>query len=240
MTRDSSNTRELGRALSDVERGEQTSFQDKERNAFRIGVTGAPGVGKSLLTDRLIDDFVGKGRKVGALLTDPSSPVTQGALLGDRIRLKTLEYGENAFVRSVASRGHPGGLTPTTAEMAGVLDSAGFDPILIESVGIGQNQTDIIDVADCVVLVTGPEQGDEVQMLKAGILEVAHIFVVNKSDLPGADRAAALLKENVTERPDGWKPPVCLVSALNCSGIDELILAIDHRRGFVNGNSQAQ
>lgn len=216
--------RALGQWLTRVENGESVpeTMCESGKAAWRIGVTGPPGVGKSVLIDRLTEFYVSQGRRVGALLVDPSSPITHGAILGDRIRLKTNVYGERAFVRSMATRGHLGGVAAKTLEAAWMLGSAGYDPVLIETVGVGQNEVGVRDVAETVLLVVGPEQGDEVQMLKAGIFEIAHVFAVNKADQPGAERMAALLEETIAERPGGWRPPVCLVSGLHGTGIDRL------------------
>lgn len=229
-----SSPRSLGRWLTRIENGEEIPEAARQAGeaAWRIGVTGPPGVGKSVLLDRLVEHWTGQGRRVGALLVDPSSPITRGAILGDRIRLRVERYGDRVFVRSMATRGHAGGTAARTLPAALALAAAGYDPVLIESVGVGQTEVGIRHVAGTVLLVVGPGQGDEVQMLKAGIFEIAHVFAVNKSDQPGAERMAALLQENLTERPGGWRPPVCLISALNGTGVKELVDALESSRPF--------
>lgn len=188
------------------------------RKTMVIGVTGYPGAGKSTVVDRLVSFYRRQGLKVGVLAVDISSPVTGGALLGDRIRMQEHALDREVYVRSMATRGYHGGLAPATGDAALVLEAAGYEVILIETIGVGQNEVDVIDLAHTVVAVVAPGLGDEVQAMKAGLLEVAHIVVVNKGDLPGADRTVRDLRE--------WNPNVLRVVATTGEGIPELAAAI--------------
>jgi LAO/AO transport system kinase len=193
------------------------------RGTTVIGVTGYPGAGKSTLVDRLVSFYRRQGLKVGVLAVDISSPVTGGALLGDRIRMQEHALDHGVYIRSMATRGQHGGLAQATGGAALVLEAAGFEVILIETVGVGQNEIDIVDLAPIVVAVVAPGLGDEVQALKAGLLEVAHIVVVNKGDLPGADNTLRGLRE--------WYLNVIRTVATTGEGIPELAAAIvEHQR----------
>ena len=188
-----------------------------------IGVTGYPGAGKSTVADCLVSVYRRQGLKVGVLAVDISSPVTGGALLGDRIRMQAHALDHGVYIRSMATRGHHGGLAPATGDAALVLEAAGYEVILIETIGVGQDQVDIVDLAHTVVAVVAPGLGDEVQAMKAGLLEVAHIVVVNKGDLPGADHTLRDLRE--------WYPKVVRTIATTGEGIPELAAAIvEHQR----------
>lgn len=207
--------------------------------AHLVGITGPPGGGKSMLVSALLAEARAGGRTVAVLAIDPSSPVTGGAILGDRIRMQQYAGDRDVFIRSMASRGHIGGLAGTTAESAAVLDACGFGLVFIETVGTGQSEVEVAAIADTTVVVQAPEMGDEVQALKAGLLEVADLVVVNKSDRPGADRAAAQLRAMLTPgaapdpdareegRPGPKHPQVLLASALERRGIAELLAALD-------------
>jgi LAO/AO transport system kinase len=191
--------------------------------AMVIGVTGYPGAGKSTVVDRLVSFYRRQGLKVGVLAVDISSPVTGGALLGDRIRMQEHALDHGVYIRSMATRGHHGGLAQATGDAALVLEAAGYEVILIETIGVGQNEIDIVDVAHTVVAVVAPGLGDEVQAMKAGLLEVAHIVVVNKGDLPGADNTLRDLRE--------WCPNVLRTVATTGEGIPELAGALtEHQR----------
>ncbi len=183
-----------------------------------IGVTGYPGAGKSTVVNRLVSFYRRQGLKVGVLAVDISSPVTGGALLGDRIRMQEHTLDRGVYVRSMAARGHHGGLAQATGDAALVLEAAGYDVILIETIGVGQNEVDIVDLAHIVVAVVAPGLGDEVQAMKAGLLEVAHIVVVNKGDLPDADITLRDLRE--------WCPNVLRTVATTGEGIPELAAAM--------------
>jgi LAO/AO transport system kinase len=172
---------------------------------------------------------------VGILAVDPSSPFTGGALLGDRIRMQELTLDEGAFVRSMASRGRLGGLATTSMEAADLMDAFGFDVVIHETVGVGQTERDIVSAADTTVVVLVPESGDAVQTMKAGLMEIADVFVVNKSDRPGADRLARAIRSTLglrTARDSGWEPPVVRAVAVEGEGIDDLVEAIDRHRDF--------
>jgi LAO/AO transport system kinase len=195
---------------------------DSHRAAV-IGITGYPGAGKSTVVAQLVAAYRGLGMKIGVLAVDISSPVTGGALLGDRIRMQehTLDHG--VYIRSMATRGHHGGLARATGDAALVLEAAGYEVILIETVGVGQNEVDVVDVAHTVVAVVAPGLGDEVQAMKAGLLEVAPIVVVNKGDLAGADSTLRDLRD--------WYPTVLRTVATTGEGIPELVAAIaKHQR----------
>lgn len=198
----------------------------KTGHAYLIGVTGPPGAGKSTLTDRMIATLRAQGKKVAVLCVDPTSPYSGGAILGDRVRMQSHSADTGVFIRSMATRGHLGGLATTTAEAALVLDAAGYDVIIIETVGVGQDEVDIVRTADVSLVVLVPGTGDEVQALKAGIMEIADIFVVNKADRDGADRTAASIEAMLTlEMWDDaeWKPPVLRTEATTGRGVSELL-----------------
>jgi LAO/AO transport system kinase len=209
--------------------------------AHLVGITGPPGSGKSTLVAALIERVRAAGRSVGVVAVDPSSPITGGALLGDRVRMQAYAGDRDVFIRSMASRGHAGGLASTSTAAAAVMDASGFDLILIETVGTGQSEVEVAAIADTTVVVQSPEMGDEVQAIKAGLLEVADIVVVNKSDRPGADRAAAQLRAMLTVgasadkaalaegRPRPKRPEVMLCSALTGAGVSDLLAALDRR-----------
>ncbi len=201
--------------------------------AYLVGVTGPPGAGKSTLVDRLTAEFRKAGRTVGVIAVDPTSPYSGGAVLGDRVRMQAHAEDDGVFIRSMATRGHLGGLARTTAEAATVLDAAGYDVVMIETVGVGQDEVDIVRTADVSIVTIVPGTGDEVQALKAGIMEIADIFVVNKADREGADRTAASIETMLSlERwPDGeWKPPVMRTVATTGAGVADLVAMIDRFR----------
>ena len=194
--------------------------------AYLVGVTGPPGAGKSTLVDALIAAFRAAGSTVGVLAVDPTSPYSGGAILGDRVRMQAHAQDEGVFIRSMATRGHLGGLARTSAEAASVLDAAGFDIVIIETVGVGQDEVDIVRTADISIVMLVPGAGDEVQALKAGIMEIADIFVVNKADREGADRTAASIEAmlSLDQWPAGrWRPPVMRTVATSATGVPDLI-----------------
>jgi len=205
----------------------------KTGNAYLIGITGPPGAGKSTLVDKITAELRTRGRKVGILAVDPTSPFSGGAILGDRVRMQAHAEDEGVFIRSMATRGHLGGLARTTAEAAIVLDAAGYDVVIIETVGVGQDEVDIVRTADVSVVTLVPGTGDEVQALKAGIMEIADVFVVNKADREGADRTAASIEMMLSlddAMSEGWRPPVLRTEATANRGIGELIDTIDRFR----------
>ena len=198
--------------------------------AYLVGVTGAPGAGKSTLVDRLIAEFRRHERTVGVIAVDPTSPFTGGAILGDRVRMQQHVADAGVFIRSMATRGHLGGLARATAEAALVLDAAGKDVVLIETVGVGQDEVDIVRTADVSIVTLVPGSGDEVQALKAGIMEIADIFVVNKADREGADRTVASIEAMLSLESFAagrWRPPIVKTEATTGKGVPELVETID-------------
>ncbi len=237
--------RALARLLTEVENrtaaGEQAlrALYPQAGRAHLVGVTGAPGSGKSTLVAALVTEARAGGRPVAVIAIDPSSPITGGAILGDRIRMQAHAGDRDVFIRSMASRGHAGGLAASTVGAAAVMDAAGFELIFIETAGTGQSEVEVASIADTTVVVQAPEMGDEVQAIKAGLLEVADMVVVNKSDRPGADRAASQLRAMLTvgahhdkamgDRPRPKRPDVLLASAITGAGVPELLAALDRR-----------
>ncbi|PLX38898.1 MAG: methylmalonyl Co-A mutase-associated GTPase MeaB [Deltaproteobacteria bacterium] len=194
--------------------------------AFILGLTGPPGAGKSTLTDRIISEIRKRGKKVGVIAIDPSSPFSGGAILGDRIRMQRHSTDEGVFVRSMATRGHLGGLSKATFEGSLVLDAMGYDVIIIETVGVGQDEVDIVDLAHTTAVVSLPGMGDDIQAMKAGILEIGDIFIVNKADKPGADEVVKQLNVMLEMRDhsdSSWMPPVIKTIAAKGVGIEELV-----------------
>jgi LAO/AO transport system kinase len=232
--------RALARLLSKVEDGSaevRSVIKDLlplTGKARVIGLTGAPGVGKSTVTGALVGAFRALGARVAVLAVDPSSPFTGGALLGDRIRMQSHATDDHVFIRSMASRGHLGGLAVSTPQAVRVLDAAGFELIIIETVGVGQDEVDIASYADSVVVLLAPGMGDAVQAAKAGILEVADVFAVNKADKPDSHQVVRDLRSMLAladRKPGEWKPPIVTTVAMHGSedeGIGELVSCLDH------------
>jgi LAO/AO transport system kinase len=231
----SGDPRAIARAISLIE-DENPATPDLIRAIFRrtgraylVGVTGPPGAGKSTLVDRLTSELRRLGQTVGVIAVDPTSPFTGGAVLGDRLRMQTHADDQAVFIRSMATRGHLGGLARATGDAALVLDAAGKEVILIETVGVGQDEVDIIRTADISIVTLVPGAGDDVQALKAGIMEIADIFVVNKADREGADRVAAEVDANLALRaygPEEWRPPILKTTATTGAGVAELVAAV--------------
>jgi LAO/AO transport system kinase len=202
--------------------------------AYTLGVTGAPGAGKSSLTDRLVARARADNQKVGVLAIDPSSPFSGGALLGDRVRMQDHAIDPDVFIRSMATRGHLGGISLATPEAARVLDAAGKDTVIIETVGVGQAEVEIADACDTTVVVLNPGWGDGVQTAKAGLMEIADVFVVNKADRPGTKETVRELKQMLNLSEAAWKPPVVstVAIAIRSDGIEDLWSAVQRHRSF--------
>lgn len=231
--------RPLARLLTRIENGDPSvrpllpDLFAAGRGAHVVGITGPPGSGKSTLVNALISEWRHRGRRVGILAVDPSSPYTRGAILGDRIRMMEHAADRDVFMRSMASRGELGGVAAATWIAAAALDAAGFDPVLIETVGAGQSEVEVARLAETTVVVEVPDMGDEVQAIKAGLLEVADIVTVNKGDRPGADRAARQLRAMLSTAGGriGRKPPtVYVTTATTGVGVGVLVDAIDAHR----------
>lgn len=209
-------------------------------NSMITGITGAPGAGKSTLTDALIQEWVTQGKKVGVVCVDPSSPFHLGALLGDRIRMSNWYNHPQVYIRSLATRGSLGGLHPQIIEISAVMQAAGFDELLVETVGVGQSEIEIAGLADTTVVVMVPEAGDEVQTMKSGLLEIADIFVVNKSDRPDAHQMIKNLRAMLAPAfgNTGWEIPILSTIATQHSGIQELAAAIAKHQQFQGTNER--
>ncbi|MFJ6672166.1 methylmalonyl Co-A mutase-associated GTPase MeaB [Actinosynnema sp. NPDC091369] len=207
-------------------------------NAQVIGLTGAPGVGKSTSTSALVAAYRRRGKRVGVLAVDPSSPFSGGALLGDRVRMGEHATDPGVFIRSMATRGHLGGLSWATPQALRVLDAAGCDVVLVETVGVGQSEVEVVSLADTTVVLLAPGMGDGIQAAKAGILEIADVFVVNKADRDGADQTARDLKHMISlgrrerEGPS-WRPPVVKTVASRAEGLDDVVDAVDGHRAWL-------
>lgn len=208
--------------------------------AIRIGVTGSPGAGKSTLSAALVRHLRAMGRTVAIVSVDPTSPFTHGAVLGDRIRLVDHFLDEGVFIRSMASRGHLGGLSEATGDAVTILDAAGFDVVIVETVGAGQNEVEVQALSDTVVLVLMPGSGDAIQAIKAGVMEIPDVIVINKCDRPGADILAGEVESALTLIPtDGWIPPVVLTQALDGTGVTDAWDAVERHRAALRESGGA-
>ncbi len=239
--------RAIGRAISLVERlGPQgrelaAKLHPRTGNGWRVGITGAPGVGKSTLISALIRHLRAADRRVAIVSVDPTSPFTRGAVLGDRIRLTDHFLDPGVFIRSMASRGHQGGLAEATADAVLVLDAAGFDVILVETVGAGQNEVEVQTLTETVVLALMPGSGDGVQAIKAGLMEIPDVLGVTKADRPGADLLVSELSNALSLVPGGpWEPPIVRVRALENDGVAELWAEVERHRAFLQSDGRLE
>ena len=210
-------------------------------NAQVIGITGSPGVGKSTSTNALVAELRKNGKRVGVLAVDPSSPFSGGALLGDRVRMQDHATDRDVYIRSMASRGHLGGLAWTTPQALRVLDAAGCDVILIETVGVGQSEVEIAGLADTTMVLIAPGMGDGIQAAKAGILEIGDIYVVNKADRDGADQVRRDLRSMLAlaQSPEGsWRPPIVKTVAHKAEGLDEVVAEIENHRAWLESSGE--
>ncbi|HUE75253.1 MAG TPA: methylmalonyl Co-A mutase-associated GTPase MeaB [Chloroflexota bacterium] len=239
--------RALARALTMIERGGADGAAIVEAifartgRAHLIGWTGAPGVGKSTVVTAVARRLRSADETIGIVAVDPSSPFTGGALLGDRIRMQSLAGDRGVFIRSMAARDARGGLARATVDAARVLDAAGFDRVMVETVGAGQDDVEIAYAVDTVVLIDVPHLGDDIQANKAGLTEIADIFVVNKADQGDADRTAATIRQSLSlaPTPGDWKHPIVKVSATTGDGVEDLIRALDRHRDYLSSHEQA-
>jgi LAO/AO transport system kinase len=240
--------RALARAISTVEDRTRESTEllkalfPYSGNALLLGLTGSPGAGKSTLVDQVAREYRKQGKTIGIVAVDPTSPFSGGAILGDRIRMQSHHGDTGIYIRSMATRGSLGGLASTTADVATVLDASGRDLVMIETVGVGQDEVDIVRLADVTIVVLVPGMGDDVQTIKAGIMEIADIFVINKSDRDGAERVEREIRamQSLAMRNDDWTPPIVKTVASEGTGITDLLAAIEKYREHLQQNGRAQ
>lgn len=240
-------TRAVARAISKIENGAEDAAElmkgifPKTGRAVVVGITGSPGAGKSSLVDKLALFYREKGERIGIVCVDPSSPFSGGAILGDRIRMQTLGLDKNVFIRSMATRGNLGGLSRATVDAVAILDAAGFAKVIVETVGVGQDEVEIVKTADVSVVVLVPGMGDDIQAIKAGIMEIGDVFVINKADREGVIRTEKELKAllGLAHRPDMWMPPIVKTIATENKGIEDLSKAIESYSEYQRQNESS-
>jgi len=240
------NVRGLARAISLVEQRDPSvrhlleELRDGLRRPRVLGFTGAPGTGKSTLVDALVGLLRGRDQKVAVVAVDPNSPFSGGAILGDRIRMQRHALDGGVYIRSMGARGHLGGLSAASREAIRLLGAFGFDYVLLETVGVGQSELEVAAVADTTVVVLTPGQGDSVQMLKAGIMEIADVFAVNKADLPGAQKVVQEIRSMLNMGPKlAWKPPIVMTVAARAEGLEELLEAVERHQQHLETTGEA-
>lgn len=212
----------------------------KTGNARILGITGAPGAGKSTLTDKIVKQYLAQGKKIGIVAVDPTSPFSGGAILGDRIRMNDLTLNENVFIRSMGTRGSLGGLSKKTSDVVKLMDAFGMDLVIIETVGVGQSEVDIVKNADSTLVVLVPGLGDDIQAIKAGILEIGDVFAINKADRDGCDKLNVEIEMmlDLDSRELAWRPPIKRTIASKDVGVDELVEALDEHFEFLEDSGE--
>ncbi|PYY14949.1 MAG: methylmalonyl Co-A mutase-associated GTPase MeaB [Acidobacteria bacterium] len=243
MAREPGDVRALARAITAIENDSAQASQlmkalfPHSGKATVIGLTGSPGAGKSTLVDQLAREYRKQEKTIGIIAVDPTSPYTGGAILGDRIRMQAHHADTGIYIRSMATRGFLGGLAPATADVATLLDAAGKEIVFVETVGVGQDEIDIVRLADVTVVILVPGMGDDIQTIKAGIMEIADIFIINKSDREGAERVEREIRamQTLAIRRDDWTPPIVKTVASDGTGVPELVKAIASYRQYLKG-----
>ncbi len=234
--------RAIASAISAVENDQPRAVEllkllfPKAGRSYVVGVTGSPGVGKSTLVEKLAGEYRRSGSRVGIIAVDPTSPFSGGAILGDRIRMQSLARDDGVYIRSMATRGQLGGLAPASHDVVTILDAAGYDAVMIETVGVGQDEVEVARLAEVTALLLVPGMGDDIQTFKAGVMEIADVFVVNKADRPGADRVEQEITSmlSIAPRQDGWQPPIVKTVATTGEGVPEVRKALEQFREFGN------